>query len=442
MRVTEVKNEGLQREFSVTLSAEDINKRIEGRLVQLAKQIKLPGFRPGKVPLQVVKRRHGKQILGEVLENAVSETSQKILEERSLQPALQPTIQVSSFDEGKDLVYSLALEVFPEIPEVNLETSLKLVKDVIDISKKDIEEALDRLKQANKDFVAPEKERAAASGDVVVIDFVGKIDGVAFDGGSAKGYNLELGSKQFIPGYEEQLVGAKKGEERLVKVAFPEKYGSAALAGKNAEFDVTVQDVLEAKIPEITEEFAKKFGFEDIEKLENGIKSQIKKEYEGLAHTKLKKALFDALDKLFDLDVPPAMLDMEAKSLESSLSAQDENGKDKTDKQREEERLELRDVARRRVKLGIVLAEIGRKNQIAVTEGELRKAVFEQARAYSGQEQKIIEFYQKTPGALDQLKGPILEEKVVTFILGKASLEEKNITPKELLKFFETEDLG
>jgi len=435
MQVTELKNEGLKREFEITLLADDINKQVEDKVKSVAKTIKMPGFRSGKVPVSLVKKKHGQQILGEVLEHAVAHSSEKVLEERDIYPAMQPKIEVSEFDEGKDLKYNLSVEIYPEVPEVDL-GKIKVKKSVVDVTDKETEEGLERLRGAQKDFNPIKGNRKSKKGDVVLIDFEGKVDGVAFEGGAGKDFKLELGSGQFIPGFEDQLIGAKKGDNVTVKVKFPENYGSKDLAGKDAEFNVDVKDVLEAQLPEVNDEFAKKFGMEDLGKLKEAISEQIAKDFENITRTKLKKDIFDSLDKAYAFEVPQSMVEMEIKSI-NKMSERDSAGEEKSKKEEEKQQKEFKEIAERRVRLGIILADLGRKNAITVNEDELRKSVFEQARNYPGQEQQVIEFYQKNKDALDQLRGPILEEKVVDFVLSKVKAEEEKVTVDDLIKFNE-----
>lgn len=436
MQVTELKNEGLKREFEVTLKAKDINKRVEERLAKVAKTIKVAGFRPGKVPLSLVKKKHGKEILGEVLEHAVADSSHKVLTERDLNPAMQPKIEISSFDpekENSDLVYSLSFEIYPNVPDVDL-AKIAVEKSVIEVTEKEVNDGLERLKSMQKDFQPLKKARATKTGDSVVIDFVGKTDGKPFEGGAANDFQLELGSGQFIPGFEEQLVGSKKDDKVVVKVKFPDQYGSADLAGKDAEFDVTIKDILAAVEPELNDEFAAKVGMENLDKLKDAIKEQIAHDFEYIARTKLKKDIFDALDAGYKFDVPESMVSMEFESIkESSKSAEEVQKADEKELQKFND--EFKVLAERRVRLGVILADIGKKNAIKVNEDELRKSVFEQARNYPGQEHKVIEFYQKNRDALDKLRGPLLEEKVVDFVLSKVKCSEKKVTTEDLLKF-------
>ncbi|MCE3233155.1 MAG: trigger factor [Rickettsiaceae bacterium] len=437
MQVKELKNEGLKREFEITLSADDLHKKVEGRLNELARTIKMPGFRPGKVPLDILRKKHGRQILGEVLEIAVADSSEKVLKDEQLNPAMQPKIEISSFDpekQGSNLVYNLSFEIYPEVPSIDL-SKVKVNKSIVDVSDKEVKDGLERLRKGQKNFVPLAKARAAKEGDAVLIDFIGKVNGVAFDGGTAKNFQLELGSKQFIPGYEEQLIGVKKGETRVVKVKFPEAYGSKELAGKESEFEVTVHDILEAELPEADDNLAKKVGFEDLTKLKDAIREQIGKDFEVITRTKLKKEIFDALDETYTFAVPETMVELEFNSINESIAGSDDSKKSSAKEQKEYKKL-----AERRVRLGILLADIGKKNSVTVTDDELRRAVFEQARNYPGQEQKVIEFYQKNRNALEQLKGPILEDKVVDFVISKVSITDKKVPAEELLKFDSAED--
>jgi trigger factor len=443
MQVKVLKDEGLTREFEVTLSAKDINERVEGRLLQLSKTVKLPGFRPGKVPLEIVRKKHGREVLGEVLERAVADTSEKVMKERDINPAMQPKIEISSFDPEKknsDLVFNLSLEVYPEVPEIDL-PKIKVTKSVVDVAEKEIKEALERLQNSQKTFVPLKKARAAKSGDAVLIDFEGKVKKVAFEGGAAKGFQLELGSNKFIPDFEDQLIGVKKGENRVVKVKFPENYGSKDLAGKDAEFSVDVHEVLQSELPEVNDEFATKIGFENVDKLKDAIKEQIGKDFEMITRTKLKKELFDAIDKKYVFPVPAGMVDLEFNSINDTVKkSEGEPEKKATAKAKKAEEEEFKTLAERRVRLGIILADIAKKNAVNVTDDELRRSVFDQARNYPGQEQMVIEFYQKNRDALEQLRGPILEGKVVDYIISKVAISEKKVPAEELLKFDRAED--
>jgi len=350
--------------------------------------------------------------------------------DRKLLPALEPKVSIDSFDEGKDLIYNISFEIYPEVPNFDFST-ISLERPKVTVEDKDIEEGLNRLQKAQRKLKPIEDNRAAKKGDTVVIDFEGSIAGEKFPGGTANNYRLELGSGSFIAGFEEQLEGAKKDERLDVKVTFPENYGSAELAGKDAVFAIKVNDILESELPEANDEFAKTIGFEDIAKLKEAIGKQIEDDFAGLAKIKLKKELFDKLDKECNFAIPEGMIDLEYSSL-----LQNDNEEVTTGTEEEKTRnAEYRELAVRRVKLGILLAELGKANSLNVTEDELRKAVFEQVRKFPGQEQRVIEFYQKNKDAMDHLRGPILEEKVVDFILSKTNITDKNISQKELLEF-------
>lgn len=447
MQVNEVKNENLAREYEVTVPAVDIDTAIDDKLKQVASTIKMDGFRPGKVPLKLVKKKHGKRVLGEVLEKVVSDTSKKVISEKDLRPALQPKIEIKSFNEGDDLAYSMSLEIYPEVPDVAL-NEITITKLEPTISEDDIKEGIERLCQSNRDWNPIAKDRAAKEGDIVVIDFEGKVDDVAFEGGTAEGHQLELGTGAFIPGFEDQLIGSKKGDEKDVNVTFPEEYGSSELAGKDAVFHVKVHDILEASDPEVNDELAKKIGFDDLDKLKEAISEQLTRDYSGLARTFMKKELFDKLDKLCGFDVPEGMTSMELNALKEQTKEESHehdaecdhdhdhshDDKDATDDK------ELETLANRRVRLGIYLADIGRKNDLQVTEDELRQAVFAQARSYPGQEMQVFEYFQNNVEALESLKGPIIEDKAVDYLFEKVTATSQSISTKELMDMQETEE--
>lgn len=431
MSVKVIKEEGLSREFEITVAASEFKAATDKKLKQVAKQIKVPGFRPGKVPLKIVKEKHGVQLMGEVLENLVTESSKKVLDEKNLNPAMQPKIEISNdFDptkEEQDLIYNISFEIYPDVPEVDFK-KLEGEKLSVEVSDKDIEEGIQKIADNQKDFGPLKRSRKARKGDAVKIDFVGKIDGKEFEGGAGTDFQLELGSGQFIPGFEEQLIGTKKEEDVLVKVSFPNDYGAKEFAGKEAEFDVKVHEVLEAKETEINEEFAKKLGLENLEKLKEVVKSQIENDFKSVIRTKLKKDIFDYLDENCKFEVPSSMVEMEFKSIIESFKKKED--KDVT----KEQESEFKTIAERRVRLGVILAELGRTNSIAVTNDELQKEVLNIAQNYPQQAQQVFEYYSKNKQAIEGLKGPILEEKVVDFITENSSLKEVSKTIEELLE--------
>jgi trigger factor len=439
MQVTETINNGLKREYNVTVDASVIGNKVEERLLALSKKIKMPGFRPGKVPLTLVKKNYNDSVSTEVLEEVVTQSTKEVLEGKKLRPALQPKIKVVSFNEGAPLEFTLSLELFPEVTMPDF-SKVTLEKLVVDVQDKDIDDGIARLTDANKEFEKPAKAQAAKDGNAVVIDFEGKLDGVPFEGGKANGFRLVLGSGQFINGFEAQLVGSKEGEKRVVKVTFPSNYGSSNLAGKDAEFDVTVHEVLVAKTPEANDEFAKKLGLENLEALRIAIKERIQKDFESAAHTRLKKELFDELDKSCTYDVPEGMVENEFQALWSQALEEQKQNPDYFEGSEEDAKKEYQKMSARRVRLGILLAEIGKQNGLTAGQDELRQAIYEQARQFQGQEHKVIEFYRKNPEALEQLKGPILEDKAVAFILEKVTLKEKVLPAAKMLELLESAD--
>lgn len=433
MQVTELRNEGLKREYQVVLPISAIHKKVDERLQNLSKTVKIKGFRPGKVPMDRIKKIYQPEIFVNVLNHEISESMGTLLKERQLQPVTTPELNVVSAAEDADIQYTLTFEVHPQVPEIPFE-GITLKRLSVSVEEKDLEQGLKRLAEHSKEWIAPESKRAARLGDTVVIDFKGSVDGTPFKGGEAEKFNLELGSNRFIPGYEEQLVGVKEGDQREVKVTFPENYFSKELAGKEAVFAVTVHEILESKLPVIDDEFAKKMGFDDIAALHAAIKEQLVKEFGEVARVKMKKELFDQLDAQLSFEIPEAMVRMEEKELLREGDEAQKGGSGLS----EEEKNELHTIAIRRVKLGILMAEIALKQGISVTNEELRLAVQKQAARFRGQEYRIVEYYQKNKEALKQLQGPILEEKVIDFLFDKAIKGEESITIDALKAFNES----
>jgi trigger factor len=434
MQVKELKNEGLSYELEVVLEAKEIDKHVDERLAEYGKTIKMPGFRPGKVPLDVLKQRYGRSVLGEVLEKAVNDSTAKILEEKGLNPALQPKIEVKEFDEGKDLKYTMSVEVMPDFEIMDLK-KLSLEKPVAKVEKKSIDEALERVAKQNRQSAPVEGDRASKKGDILVIDFHGRTvkDGKEHPGMHAHGHQLELGSNQFIEGFEDQLVGKKAGDKVTVKVTFPEAYHASELAGQDAEFDVDIHELREPAEAKIDDEFAKSLGFDDEKALRDAVKSQIENEYEQLSRARLKRSLLDILDDEHEFPVPEGMLELEFGNIKQQLlmESQDQvkDGELKLDKEDEEE---LHAISERRVRLGMILSKIGRDNNISITDQELQRAVITEAQRFPGQEAEIFEYYRKTPQALDALRAPVFEDKVVDFIIELAEVTDKNVDVKEL----------
>lgn len=433
MQVTETKNEGLKREYKVKLDAKSINDKSEQRLVAMSKNMKLDGFRKGKIPLKVLKQRFGKSIMGEVLEMSVNEASQKIMRDKKLTPAMAPKLEVTAYEEGGDLDFTMECEILPEVNEIEL-SKINLEKLVVDVEDKEIDEAVGRLADRNKVFKREEGAKAK-KGNRVLIDFTGSIDGVEFEGGTAKKFALELGSGSFIGDFEDQLVGSKEGSDITVKVSFPKNYHKQELAGKPAQFAVHVHEVQVGERPEVNDEFAKKFGFNELDALKDAVRGQTLDEYEASARMKIKKQLFDELDEKAKFPVPQTMVDLEFKSIWEKLEQAKKEGDEALEGKSDDElRSEYGVIATRRVKLGILLSDIATKNKLQVTNEEVQRAVMQQAQQYPGQERAVFEFYKKNPQHLRELHGPILEEKAVDFIIAKAKVTERKVSPEEIME--------
>lgn len=436
MQVTETNTDGLKREFKIVISAQQVQSQVDDRLRELGGQVKLPGFRPGKVPLALLKQRYEQSVRGEVLERAVHDSQHKLLEEHKVRPAGQPKIDNVKFEDGSDLEFSVALEVIPEITPVDFKT-ISLEKVTIEVPESAVTESLERIAKRQRQSAPIEGDRPAANGDVVVIDFVGRVDGVEFQGGKAEGQYLELGSGMFIPGFEDQLVGAKKGDKKVVQVTFPADYGNTELAGKAAEFDVTVNEIREMKDVPVDDELAKSLGLDNLDALKKSAREQIEKEYSSVARARTKRKLLDVLADKHEFPLPEGLVDAEFAAIWQQIEQDLKSDRlDEEDKGKSEDQLktEYKDIAKRRVKLGLLLSEVGRINNIQVPNEDLSRAVMAEARRYPGQEKQVIEYFQKTPEALNQLRAPIYEEKVVDFILDLAKLSERKVSPEEFAK--------
>ena len=436
MQVTETASEGLKREFRIVVPADEIAAKVTSKLQDIGKQIRLPGFRPGKAPMTVLKQRYGRSVIGEVLETAVNQSSQQVMEDRGLKPATTPNVEIEKFDEGTDLEFKVALEVLPEIAPMDF-AQLKLERVAAEAAPEAVEAALQRIGEQSQKTRKVEENRPLQQGDIAVIDFVGKLDGEAFAGGSAEGYELKLGGGSFIPGFEDQLTGATAGESREVRVTFPEDYGAEHLAGKEAVFDVTVKEIREPEPVEITDELATNLGFGSLEELRTSIKGRIESEYHNVSRGRLKRALFDMLEEKHQFPVPQGLLDQEFQAIWDEVKKQLEGPQGESvreGKSDEELQADYRKVAERRVRLGLLLAEVGRTNNISVNQDDLSRAVRAEAGRFPGQERQVLEFFQKNPGALARLQAPILEDKVVDYILELADVSTRTVPPEELLK--------
>lgn len=416
-----VKEEGLKREFHITITAAEISSKVDEELAAMSHRVKIPGFRPGKVPMDMMRKRYGSSALRDALDEAMKSGIDKLLSEKKLVPSLYPGIKPEGqYQEGKDFKYSVSFEVFPKTPDVNA-SSAKLTKLVVPVSDSEIDEGSKRLAEKFKGFDPITEKRQARNGDVLVIDFEGKMDGKPFAGGSSQDFRLELGSRSFIEGFEEALIGTGKDQKISFPVNFPSNYWNKEFAGKPAEFTVTVKDILEPKIPEINEDFAKRFSFASLDELRGKIKEQIEKDFAEVSYNRLKKDLLDWLDENYKFEVPQGMVELDLRAINQQL-------------QGSEEKLDAdpRALAERRVRLGILLADIGNKNNLKVTVDEIRQAVAQKARLFPGQEHKVVEFYKNDVNAVDQLKGELLEDKVINHILTLTVVTEKQATRHEL----------
>ena len=448
MQVTETLSSGLKREFKVMVKANELDVELNRRLNELSGKANIKGFRPGKVPLPHLKRMYGKALMAEVVQKTIDDQSKKVLADRELKPAYQPEIvlpqeeaEVAAIMEGKgDLEFSLAFEVIPTF-ELKDVSNVELVRHVVEVSDAQVDEALGRLTAQYKSWET--KTGKAAKGDKVTIGFVGKIDGKVFDGGTAAEVPLEIGSGQFIPGFEDQLIGVKADDDLVVKVSFPESYGVKELAGKPAEFDVKVASVEQPKEGVVDDEFAKKVGFEDLPKLKEMIRSRISQEYATMTGMKLKRDVLDALDNLYSFELPERLVEAELGGIWNALA----NEMKKANKSfadegttEEDARKEYRTIAERRVRLGLVLGTLSEKEGIQVNEQELQQSLMARARQFPGQEKQVFDHYRKNPNALIELRGPVFEQKVVDFLVSKAKVTEKAVTREALQAMVQDED--
>lgn len=434
MQITEISASGLKREYKVVINAAALESTVNQKLEAVRGQVNMPGFRPGKAPAALIKKQYGRALLGEAMEESVNSALQKTLDDNNLRPAMQPKVDIQTFEEGKDFECTIAVEVLPEIVPGDFK-AIKLERLVVEPGDTEVEEFLTRLSEQQKTY--EKAERAAANGDQVVIDFSGSVNGVKFDGGTASDYPLVLGSNTFIPGFEEQLVGLKAGDEKTVTVTFPENYGNADLAGKPAEFACTVKEVRGAAAVTIDDEFAKRFGLTSLQELKDNIKRDLGQEYKSLSRMKLKRGLLDQLADQHSFEVPAGMVGLEFDQIWNEISAdkarlETEMAEEK--KTEDELKDEYRKIAERRIRLGLLLSEVGRQNNIEVKPEEITRAMVEQARRFPGQERQVMEYFQKNPEAAQSLRAPIFEDKVVDFIVEMASVTDKPVTKEELQK--------
>ncbi len=438
MKINELKSEGLNKSYKVVISKEDFAKDIDNKLSQIAKKAKIQGFRAGKAPLSMVKKKFLNEVMSEALDDAVRNGSNQVLNDNKLRPVSQPAIKITSFGEGKDLEFDMDVEILPEIKLGDF-SKISLDKYTAEVPAEEVDKAVKYLAETRKESVKVDGKKAA-KGDVVMIDFVGSIDGVEFNGGKGNDYPLELGSGSFIPGFEDQLIGSEAGSKVDVKVKFPDTYHAKDLAGKDAVFAVTVKEVREPKAVEINDELAKSLGAESLDKLKETLSSRIKSDYDNASRMKLKRQLLDVLDSEYSFEVPSSLVDAEYKAIVNQYEqAKKYNQLDEEEKNKKEEDLlkEYKDIAVRRVKLGLLLSEVGQNAKISIKPEDINAAIMNEAKRYPGQEQMVLDYYLKNKQAVEALKAPIFEEKIIDYIISQAKLNEKVVSVEELYKFDE-----
>ena len=432
MQVTELSAEGLKRQFKIVVPAGDLSAKVDERLAEMAQTAAMPGFRPGKVPVSLLKKQYGQALFGEAVEQAVNTSTAKAIEDRGLRPALQPRVDLKQLEEGKDVEFEVAIEVLPEIGKLDF-SGIELERLKAAVPDKDIDDALERIAKANREQKPVDPPRPAQKGDAIKLDFVGSVDGTEFPGGAANDYTLELGSGSFIPGFEDQLIGAEVGKTVDVKVTFPADYGAAELAGKDAVFKCTIKEIHEFVDKPADDELAKKNNFENLEAMRKAVGERIGQDYTQISRQMVKRQLLDKLADSHKFEVPEGLIEGEFGAIWQRIEEAKKNGQ-KLEDDEEKMKKEYREIAERRVRLGLLLADVGRSNNIEVTPEELNQAVMREAMRYPGQERQVLEFYSKNAELKEQLRAPIFEEKTVDFILELAKVTEKSVTPEELLK--------
>ncbi len=438
MQVTETLNEGLKRGYEIVIAASDLDAKVDEKLKEAQPEVEMKGFRKGKVPMPLLKKQFGERLLGEAMQETIDGAMAKHFEDSGDRPAMQPDIKMTNEDwkVGDDVNVAVSYEALPAIPDVDL-AALKLEKMVVKADDAAVEEALSNLAETAQDFEDRKKGSKAKDGDQVVMDFKGMVDGEAFEGGSAEDYPLVLGSNSFIPGFEEQLVGAKADEDVTVNVKFPEEYGAENLAGKDAVFECKIKAVKAPKAAEINDDLAKKFGAEDLAGLKGQISERLEAEYAGAARAVQKRSLLDALDDVVSFELPPSLVAAEADQIAHQLWHDDNPDVQGHDHEKIEPTAEHTELAERRVRLGLLLAELGQKAEVEVTDAEMTQAVMNQARQYPGQERQFFEFVQNNPQMQQQLRAPLFEDKVVDYVFERAEVTEKSVNKDDLQKAVE-----
>lgn len=438
MQVTELSAQGLKREYRIVVPAGEIATRVKGRLERIQRTVRMPGFRPGKAPMPLLQKQYGRSIMGEVLEEAIDEGAKQTVADNRLRPALKPKIEVTTFDDGKDLEFQMNLEVLPEVPEVDV-GAIELVRLKAEVADQRVDEAVERLAKARQQFEAPPEPRPARDGDQLVVDFEGRIGGEPFQGGAGKGFRLVLGGGGMVPGFEDQLVGASAGEARQVTVTFPAEYPAPDVAGKEAAFDVQVTEVREPKAVAVDDEWAKGLGLEGgLDELKTTMRERFEREYAEVSRQRMKRALLDRLAEGHGFEVPQGMVELEFQAIWKQLKDEAEREKRTLEeaggKPEAELEAEYRSIAERRVRLGLILSDIGLKNEVRIEGEELQRAVVREAQRFPGQEREVFEYFRSNAGALEQLRAPLFEDKVCDLVFAKAKVTEQVVPVDELLR--------
>jgi len=441
MQVTETLNEGLKRGYNIVVTADELAAKVDEKLVEARPEIEMKGFRKGKVPIALLKKQYGQRLMGEAMQESIDGAMSKHFEDSGDRPAMQPAVKMTNDDwkEGDDIHVEMSYEALPTIPEVDLK-KIKLDKMIAKADEASVDEALANLAETAQDFADRKKGTKSKESDQVTIDFLGKVDGEAFEGGAAEDYPLVLGSNSFIPGFEAQLVGVKVGEEVEVNVTFPAEYGAENLAGKDAVFECKIKAVKAPKAAEINDELATKFGAKDLAALKGQISERLEAEYAGAARAVQKRHLLDALDKMVKFELPPSLVEAEAGQIAHQLWHDENPDVQGHDHPEIEPTDEHNTLAERRVRLGLLLAELGQKAEIQVTDAEMTQAMMNQARQYPGQEREFFEFVQKNPQMQQQMRAPLFEDKVVDYVFELATVTDKEVSKDQLQKAVEAMD--
>lgn len=435
MQVNETSAEGLKREFQVIVPSNDVESSMVERLTEIGNSVTIPGFRPGKVPIALLKKRYGDAVKGEVLEKTIQDSWQHALTEKGLRPAAQPKVEIVTFEDGVDLEYTLEVELLPEIEPIDF-SNIELDRRVVKVSDEEVDKTLTRLAESRRVFEAADG-RAAENGDQVVIDFTGKIDGDEFAGGAVNDFELEIGSAAFLPGFDDQIVGMKAGDSKTVTINVADDHPNDQLRGKEVVFDVAAKEVREPQTAAVDDELAKASGMEDLDALKAAVSDQLGREYAQLSRAHLKKELLDKLSEMQTFELPEGIVDAEFDGIwKQVLDAKERDTLDADDKEKSEEELKqnYREIAERRVRLGLLLAEVGRVNNISVTQDDLNKAIHAEASRFPGQEAQVLEYFQKDANALQELQAPIFEDKVVDFVIEMAKINEQEVSVEELMQ--------